>query len=80
MIYNVCGRTELIRSLQRNRLKIEEVEEKLGRGYLNAKDLEDLAIYCNRVSYLSQEIIRQRNLKKLAEIQAMSEESSLQWE
>lgn len=80
MIYNVCSQIELIRCLERNRLTIEEVEEKLDRGFLNAKDLEKLSMFCNRVSYLSQEIIRQRNLKMLAEAQAKKENPSLQWE
>lgn len=80
MIHNICSRTELIRALERNRQKIEKVEGKLRLGCLNVKDLEELVMFCNRVSFLSQEIIRQRNLKMLAEAQAKKEDPGLQWE
>jgi|WetSurSiteA1Bulk_404760.scaffolds.fasta_scaffold381686_1 hypothetical protein len=52
MLYNVCSRTELIRSLEENRQKIVEVEGKLSPGYLAAQDLEDLIIFCNRVAFV----------------------------
>ena len=65
MIHNICSLTELIRALERNRLKIEVVEDKLDLGYLNVKDLEELTMFCNRVSFLSQELIGQRNLEIL---------------
>jgi len=80
MLYNVCSRSELIRALEWNHQKIEAVKEKLNLGYLNVKDLEDLAISCNRVSFLSQELIRQRNFKLLAEARKKAEDLGLKWE
>ncbi len=77
MIHNICSRTELIRALERNRLKSEVVEENLDLGYLNVKDLEELTMFCNRVSFLSQELIRQRNLEILAAAEAKEEGLSL---
>jgi hypothetical protein len=80
MISNVCNRTELMRALKWNCQKIEAVKENLNHGYLNLKELDDLAIACNRVSYLSQELIRERNLQLVAEAQKKLGDSGLQWE
>ena len=77
MIHNIYSRTELIRALERNRLKIEVVEENLDLGYLYVKDLEELTMFCNRVSFLSQELIRQRNLEMLAAAAAKEKDLGL---
>ena len=77
MIHNIYSRTDLIRALERNRLKIEVVEENLDLGYLYVKDLEELTMFCNRVSFLSQGLIRQRNLEMLAAAAAKEKDLGL---
>ena len=74
------SKLDLIDALKRNRQGLDKFEEKLALGPVNQKDLEDLAMFAGRTSYLCWELIRWRNFQMQLKVAAKKEGPGPEWE
>ncbi len=74
------SKLDLIEALKRNRQGLDKFEEKLALGHVNEQDLEDLALFAGRTSYLCRELIRWRNFQMQLKLAAKTEDAGLEWE
>jgi hypothetical protein len=74
------SKSDLIDAFKRNRKGIDNVEAKLDLGPVSQKDLEDLAMFAGRTSYLCWELIRWQNFQMQLKVAAKREDAGLEWE
>jgi hypothetical protein len=74
------SKLDLIDALKRNRQGLDKFEAKLALGPVNQNDLEDLAMFAGRTSYLCWELIRWRNFQMQLKVAAKKEDAGLEWE